>query len=87
MQNGQQVFVISWRNPDARHSAWGLDTYVMAVLDALERRRADLRWPFQSQTSQPHVSVQACTWTGVAQHARARRETGQWNEADPVVAH
>ena len=35
VQNGQQVFVISWRNPDARHSGWGLDTYVKAVLDAL----------------------------------------------------
>jgi polyhydroxyalkanoate synthase len=35
VQNGQQVFVISWRNPDARHAGWGLDTYVMAVLDAL----------------------------------------------------
>jgi len=36
VQSGQQVFVISWRNPDARHAAWGLDTYVQAVLDALE---------------------------------------------------
>src|SRR5215472_9424897 len=36
VQNGQQVFVISWRNPDARHAAWGLDTYVQAVLDALD---------------------------------------------------
>ena len=35
VQNGQQVFVISWRNPDARHFDWGLDTYVKAVLDAL----------------------------------------------------
>jgi polyhydroxyalkanoate synthase len=34
--SGQQVFVISWRNPDARHAAWGLDTYVRAVLEALE---------------------------------------------------
>jgi polyhydroxyalkanoate synthase subunit PhaC len=33
--SGQQVFVISWRNPDARHAGWGLDTYVQAVLDAL----------------------------------------------------
>jgi polyhydroxyalkanoate synthase subunit PhaC len=32
----KQVFVISWRNPDARHAAWGLDTYVRAILDALE---------------------------------------------------
>jgi polyhydroxyalkanoate synthase len=36
VQSGQQVFVISWRNPDARHAAWGLDTYVQSVLDALE---------------------------------------------------
>ncbi len=33
---GQQVFVVSWRNPDARHAAWGLDAYVQAVLDALD---------------------------------------------------
>jgi polyhydroxyalkanoate synthase len=36
VRNGQQVFIISWRNPDARHSSWGLDSYVRAVLDALE---------------------------------------------------
>ena len=36
VQNGQQVFVISWRNPDTRHSGWGLDTYVQAVIGALE---------------------------------------------------
>jgi polyhydroxyalkanoate synthase len=35
VQHGLQVFVISWRNPDARHADWGLDTYVQAVLDAL----------------------------------------------------
>jgi polyhydroxyalkanoate synthase len=35
VQNGQQVFVISWRNPDTRHAGWGLDSYVTAVLDAL----------------------------------------------------
>ena len=28
--------MISWRNPDARHADWGLDTYVRAVLDALD---------------------------------------------------
>ena len=33
---GQQVFVISWRNPDARHPDWGLDTYGRAVLDAMD---------------------------------------------------
>jgi poly[(R)-3-hydroxyalkanoate] polymerase subunit PhaC len=35
VRGGQQVFVISWRNPDARHADWGLDTYVQSVLDAL----------------------------------------------------
>jgi polyhydroxyalkanoate synthase len=36
VQGGQQVFVISWRNPDARHADWGLDTYVESVLEALD---------------------------------------------------
>ncbi|HEY6591536.1 MAG TPA: alpha/beta fold hydrolase, partial [Actinomycetota bacterium] len=36
VRGGQQVFVISWRNPDARHAAWGLDTYVKSVLDAFD---------------------------------------------------
>jgi poly[(R)-3-hydroxyalkanoate] polymerase subunit PhaC len=35
-QGGQQVFVISWRNPDARHAVWGLDAYVGQVLGALD---------------------------------------------------
>jgi len=33
---GLQVFMVSWRNPDARHAAWDLDTYGQAVLDALD---------------------------------------------------
>ncbi len=36
VRGGQQMFVISWRNPDARHAGWGLDTYAQAVLDALD---------------------------------------------------
>ena len=35
VRSGQQVFMISWRNPDARHADWGLATYVHAVVDAL----------------------------------------------------
>jgi len=34
--SGQQVFMMSWRNPDARHAKWGFDTYGQAVLDAME---------------------------------------------------
>jgi polyhydroxyalkanoate synthase subunit PhaC len=33
---GQQVFAMSWRNPDARHAGWGLDAYAQAILDALD---------------------------------------------------
>src|SRR5918912_1202680 len=36
LRSGQQVFTISWRNPDARHRDWSLDTYVQAVVDALD---------------------------------------------------
>jgi polyhydroxyalkanoate synthase len=36
VEQGQQVFVMSWRNPDARHSKWGFDTYVRAVIEALD---------------------------------------------------
>jgi len=36
VREGRQMFVISWRNPDSRHASWNLDTYVRAVLDALD---------------------------------------------------
>jgi polyhydroxyalkanoate synthase subunit PhaC len=34
--SGQQVFVISWRNPDARHRDWGADAYGEAIVQAQE---------------------------------------------------
>jgi poly[(R)-3-hydroxyalkanoate] polymerase subunit PhaC len=33
---GQQVFMISWRNPDARHAAWDFNTYGQSILDAMD---------------------------------------------------
>ncbi|UAL29700.1 alpha/beta fold hydrolase [Nocardioides rotundus] len=33
---GRQMFVMSWRNPDARHADWGFETYVGAILEALD---------------------------------------------------
>ncbi|MBA2416226.1 MAG: alpha/beta fold hydrolase [Geodermatophilaceae bacterium] len=36
VQSGQQVFLMSWRNPGAEQAGWGLDTYVQAVLDAMD---------------------------------------------------
>jgi len=32
---GLQAFMISWRNPDARHAKWDLDTYGAAILEAM----------------------------------------------------
>src|SRR5689334_287982 len=36
VQQGQQVFAISWRNPEEQHGNWGIDTYAEAILSALE---------------------------------------------------
>ena len=36
VREGQQVLVMSWRNPDARYAQWDFETYVQAVLDALD---------------------------------------------------
>ncbi len=41
--SGQQVYCISWRNPDARHAAWGLDTYGQAVIEAMDAAQAIAR--------------------------------------------
>jgi polyhydroxyalkanoate synthase subunit PhaC len=34
--HGQQVFLLSWRNPRPEHRTWSLDTYVAACIDAIE---------------------------------------------------
>jgi polyhydroxyalkanoate synthase subunit PhaC len=36
VRQGVQVFMVSWRNPEARHRDWGLDAYGQAVIDALD---------------------------------------------------
>src|SRR6201987_3469650 len=36
VQQGQQVFAISWRNPQARHKDWGFDTYGAAIVEAVD---------------------------------------------------
>jgi polyhydroxyalkanoate synthase len=36
ISRGQQVFAISWRNPDERHADWNFDTYASAVIEALD---------------------------------------------------
>ena len=36
VQQGQQVFAISWRNPQARHRDWGFDAYGAALVEAMD---------------------------------------------------
>lgn len=38
--SGQQVFTISWRNPTPKQRDWGFDSYVQAVLEAIDAVRA-----------------------------------------------
>ena len=42
---GQQVYCISWRNPDVRHAGWGLDTYAAAILEAMSTAASISRQP------------------------------------------
>jgi polyhydroxyalkanoate synthase subunit PhaC len=37
--DGQQVFMVSWRNPGAEHAPWGLDAYCSALLEAIDVAR------------------------------------------------
>ncbi|WP_338829474.1 alpha/beta fold hydrolase [Bradyrhizobium sp. 27S5] len=39
LENGIQVFAVSWRNPTAAHRDWGLDTYVAALDEAVDAAR------------------------------------------------
>ncbi len=39
IKGGQQVFAISWRNPDEHQAEWNLDTYVAAVVEAIDAAR------------------------------------------------
>ncbi len=36
VRNNRQMFALSWRNPDTRHAAWDVETYVRAILEALD---------------------------------------------------
>jgi polyhydroxyalkanoate synthase len=54
---GQQVFMMSWRNPDERHAGWGLDTYGQAVLDAMDA--------VERVTGQEKVALQAFCSGGI----------------------
>ncbi|TFV53396.1 alpha/beta fold hydrolase [Blastococcus sp. TF02A_35] len=54
---GQQVFMISWRNPDERHADWDLDTYGQALVDAMD--------VVERITGQEQVALQAFCSGGI----------------------
>ena len=54
---GQQVFMISWRNPTAEHADWGIDDYGQAVLDAMDAA--------QEITGSDQVALQAFCSGGI----------------------
>src|SRR5262249_30724028 len=39
LESGIQTFCVSWRNPTAENSGWGLDTYVAALDEAVDVAR------------------------------------------------
>ena len=57
VSGGQQVFMMSWRNPDERHAEWGLDTYGQAVIDAMDA--------VELATGSEQVSLQAFCSGGI----------------------
>lgn len=34
LSKGMQIFTVSWRNPQKKHAAWGLEDYVSALIEA-----------------------------------------------------
>lgn len=40
LEQGFQVYMVSWRNPGPEHRAWGLDDYILALEEAIDVTRA-----------------------------------------------
>ncbi|MFC5694115.1 class II poly(R)-hydroxyalkanoic acid synthase [Pseudomonas sp. GCM10022186] len=83
LKNGLQVFMVSWRNPDARHREWGLSTYVQALEEAFEVCRAI--------TGSKEVNlVGACagglTNAALQGHLQARRQLRKVSSATYLVS-
>ncbi|WP_375740519.1 class II poly(R)-hydroxyalkanoic acid synthase [Pseudomonas boanensis] len=83
LKNGLQVFVVSWRNPDARHREWGLSTYVQALEEALDVCRAI--------TGSKEVNLMgACagglTIAALQGHLQARRQLRKVGSASYLVS-
>lgn len=66
---GQQVFMISWRNPTAEHRDWSLDTYCSAIVDAID---ATLDLTGQSDLNLMGVCAGGMTSTALLANMAAR---------------
>ncbi|MEU0884078.1 alpha/beta fold hydrolase [Lentzea sp. NPDC005914] len=58
LEQGFQVFVISWRNPTAEHRDWDLSTYVLAMEEAIDAVR--------EITGSPDVNLAGACSGGIA---------------------
>ncbi|MBV8095124.1 MAG: alpha/beta fold hydrolase [Acetobacteraceae bacterium] len=72
VRNGFQVFVVSWRNPTREQKDWNMDTYVSALLAAIEAVR--------EITGSAEVNVQAACSGGITiaallGHLAAKRQS------------
>ena len=74
VKNGQQVYCISWRNPDARHAAWGLDAYGQAVIEAMHAAQKISR---QDQVALFGICSGGMLTSMVLAHLAATGELGQ----------
>lgn len=77
VQQGHQVFAISWRNPTVEHRTWGSDTYGAAILDAMSA--------VQSIARCERVHVQASCSGGILATMTAAH-LGAIGEADAVAS-
>ena len=59
--SGLQVFMISWRNPDARHATWDFNTYGQAVLDAMDAA-ARITGASRPRSSEPAPAASSPRW-------------------------
>ena len=83
LKNGLQVFMVSWRNPDARHREWGMSSYVQALEEALNVCRAI--------TASREVNlVGACagglTIAALQGHLQAKRQLRRVNSSTYLVS-
>ena len=74
VQAGQQVYCISWRNPDARHADWGLDTYGAAILEAMDATQDIAR---QEQIALLGICSGGMIASMVMSHLAAKGELGR----------